>query len=945
MVQLERGPRGADRTQLECQSIGDALLVHPEGRINPQVRAFAGGLAQDPEHTLVVVDLPEDPPAEDWESVARLLKRRGRSFRVITGRPSRETAMTVGQLLADRLERTVLTPDGWVLPAAGGMLFVPEAAGSGWLGFQPRRSAAWTRLGSHKRAPRVSRRFPVPYWDDAVPENSFATSAEGTAEPLPGGVWIRRKDQPAGDQDVHRRRLIASLLPQSARLTVVLGCPGDPHLRVGDIERFWERVTPYVRSRVRFALYGPVGVPEGNALGQILADRLGHEIIVYGGLPTVGEPGADGALIRVLGEDGTLGPAAFARELVYRPTRAGSVAPTPLLLDCRAPVEGLPEISTGVYWYAPDAVLEVTQSGLWLRPPEASADAPAVHSVPAHLGRMVIHVDEGTPESAQRMRSLAEEVRQKLDPVLAEGCLVLPAPKHEAEGNSGAASAAAGVAHSGSVPAAGEIGPAGGVTGEPGSETGATGPAGVVRESAPRPAVRENGPVGSVPEGPAEGRPRAAPEASQPVPVVGVTEPGTAPAVPVAGVTEPEPAPAAPAAPVTPESRPSTPAPVRPRSLRLESAPPPGAAPAASAEGTASGAGIAEPYGVPEPVADPAPQAPPRPTPPPVSHSPAHPPAVSPASPRPPAADPSEPPTPAPARTPEARPKAQPPAVRVQPVPEPEACAVPPERGIEQERAWLRRTLKGQYDSAANHVARVLSESPGLRGASRQSADEVVTDLVAVRLYLSGGTDGIDSAVRGATVGPHVPLARCVASGLRRLPSYRGATLLRTTLSEAEWQWYGKRRLVTEWAFCSALTTAHPEMAGDVDVLIWSMTARRTALLDAAVPDRVLYLPGTSFKVLGVRDEERRVLLLRELTGPEIGADGSVDLRRLPLDDIAMTGLEQAATEWHEAKPAAVRLPATAATALRNPPGLIVTGRNAAPRRADTAPPRKGTTP
>ena len=101
---------------------------------------------------------------------------------------------------------------------------------------------------------------------------------------------------------------------------------------------------------------------------------------------------------------------------------------------------------------------------------------------------------------------------------------------------------------------------------------------------------------------------------------------------------------------------------------------------------------------------------------------------------------------------------------------------------------------------------------------------------------------------------------------------------------------------------------------------------------------------GTSFKVLGVRDEERRVLLLRELTGPEIGADGNVDLRRLPLDDIALTRLEQAATEWRDTKPA-VRLPATAVSALCHPPGLILTDRSAARRGADTAPPQKGTTP
>ncbi|MFG2549598.1 hypothetical protein [Streptomyces sp. NPDC048581] len=1085
MVQLDRGSRSSSRAGLECRSIGGALLVHPTGKINPQLHAFAGGLAHDPEHTLVVVDLPEDPPAEDWESVASLLKRRGRSFRVIIGRPSRETAMTAGQLLADRLERTVLTPDGWVLPAAGGVLFVPEAAGSGWLGFQPRRSSTWARLGPPRRAPQVSRRFPVPKWDHAVPVGSFATSANGTAEPVPGGVWVRRTDQPVSEQDVHRRRLAASLLCQSDRLVVVLGCPGGANLSVEDIERFWGRVAPAARPLVRFTAYGPVAVPKGSSLGQVLADRFGQQVTVYAGLPTVGEPGTDGAQIRVLATDGTPGPPAFVRELVYRPAAApGSAAPPPELRGRRRPADGLPEVSTGVYEYAPDAVLEVTQSGLWLRPPAAASDAPAVHRVPADPGVTVIHFDAGTPESAERMRALAEEVRQKLDPALAEGCRVLPAPKHAAETNSGAASsrrggagapdAAAGVAGPrrgpvslagepaqvagvsepgpvGGVPGAsrpaadrtgpaaqapgavvgepgpaaetvaatpGRIGPAGGApgadggvsgpagtpsgvpgaddgastpasgvpgaesgvsrpagigvdvpgpatgttgtaSGVPGAEGGASGPASEVPGAdsgapgtegggpgpVPVPVVGASEPAGSAPE-PAVGRSGSVAEALEPMPVPGVSEPGAEPAT-SAGVPPEAAAPVDPAASGGRQAQASVPAPapLRPRSLRLESAPPAEAASAESAEAAPAGAGTVDP----EPVADPAPPAaPPRPAPrPAATSSPAPPPAAAPTSartpapPPAPAAAPAPPgtPAPAPAPTPAARTKAQRPAVRMQPVPAPDACAVPPERGIEQERTWLRRTLKEQYDSASNHVARVLSESPGLRGGSKQSADDVVTDLVAVRLYLSGGTDRIDSAVRGATVGPHVPLARCVASGLRRLPSYRGATLLRAALSEAEWQWYGKRRLVTEWAFCSALTAAHPEMTGDVDVLIWSMTARRTALLDPTVPDRVLYLPGTSFKVLGVRDEERRVLLLRELTGPEIGADGSVDIRRLPLDDLAMTRLEQADTEWRDAKPA-TRLPAAALGALRNPPGLIVTGRG-----AGTAPPRKGTTP
>ncbi|MGW3118226.1 hypothetical protein ACWDBW_13975 [Streptomyces sp. NPDC001107] len=1025
MVQLERGPSDVNRTPLECRSIGDALLVHPEGKLNPQVRAFVGGLAHDPEHTLVVVDLPEDPPAEDWESVARLLRRRGRSFRLITGRPCRASAQKVGQLLADRLERTVLAPDGWMLPAPGGVLFVPEDAGSGWLGFHPSHPSAWSRLVSHMRVTRVSRRFPVPGWDEAVPQRSFATSAEATAEPLPAGIWIRRSDQQDSEHDVHRRRLAVGLLSQSDRLTVVLGCPGGPDLSLRDIERLWGCVAPDARPLVRFAPYGPIAVPEGSALGQVLADRFGHEITVYAGLPTPGEPGTDGPQLRVPGADGTPGPPALVREMVYRPVGAtGGVAPPPELRGRRAPADGLPEVAPGVYRYTPDAVLEVTQSGLWLRPPTASADAPAVHRVPGDPARMVIHFDAGTPESAERMRSLAEEVRRGLDPLLGERCRVLPAPKHIPETDSGGGSleelgAAApwsgaggqGTAGSGgfagseapagseglgsppgvaggaaesargavagaadpeagaSDPARGPRGPASGVPGAGGgvpgvggalSATGAAVPeAGEgVPAAVPASATGAPGPVGPVPEHATDGPGTVDEEKAH------ASTPDVGGAGPVPGAAEaPITGPATPGAP-TAQATPSLPAPIRPRGLRLESAPPSGPAPAESAEGSSGGAAdLASAGGAevpsagadapatdadtvdPEPDVHRAPRtSPPPPAAPAPTSSPVPPATAAPVPSAPPEPGPSTTPAPGPGAPPAARPKAQRSAVRVQPVPTAEACAALPERGIEQERAWLRRTFQQQYDAAANHVARVLSESPGLRGGSRQSADDVVTDLVAVRLYLSGGTDRIDSAVRSAAVGPHVPLARCVASGLRRLPSYRGATMLRTTLSEAEWQWYGKRRVVTEWAFCSALTTAHPDLPGDVDVLIWSMTARRTALLDPTVPDRVFYLPGTSFKVLGVRDEERRVLLLRELTGPEIGADGNVDLRRLPLDDIALTRLEQAATEWRDTKPA-VRLPATAVGALRHPPGLILTDRSAARRGADTAPPRKGTTP
>ncbi|NUK89988.1 hypothetical protein HRW07_32320 [Streptomyces lunaelactis] len=224
----------------------------------------------------------------------------------------------------------------------------------------------------------------------------------------------------------------------------------------------------------------------------------------------------------------------------------------------------------------------------------------------------------------------------------------------------------------------------------------------------------------------------------------------------------------------------------------------------------------------------------------------------------------------------------------MQPTPKAAACAVPPERGVAQERDWVRRTFKEQYNAVAGSVSRVIYESPGLRGGSKTEAAEALTELVAVRLYLSGDHRRADNAVRAATAGPHVPLARCVTAGLRRLPSYRGPALLRARLSAAERAWYREGRLATEWAFCHARTALHAGPRGGTDFLIWSMTARRTSQLDPAVPERVLFLPGTSFKVLRV---EGTAVLLRELSPSEIAEDGRVDTQGEKLDEIAVKGL------------------------------------------------------
>jgi hypothetical protein len=827
---------------------------------------FAGGLAEDLQHTLVVVDLPAGSDEAVWESVARVLSGRPGSFRLVFGRGAREEIKTAGQWLADRLKRVVLAPDGEVLPAAGGALFVPADRGSGWLRFRPGKASEWD-----------SQRFPKPFWELSAANRSWETSLSGMVEPLPGGVWLRGRQEEPG-RPANRRRLVDSLPCRTDRFAVVLGSPGAPALPLADVARFWDSVLPSARALVRFVPYGPVGLPEGGVLGQGLADALNQPVVLYAGLP-VQSRRDDAPDVHVVREDGSLGWRPFARELAYVPATAthGRVAP-PALFGCRAPVDGVAEISAGVYEYAPEAVLEVIQSGLWLRPPEEPPNGNEIRSVPPSTGHATILFDQSSPATAERMRTLAEDVLDRLDPAARESFRVTPAD-----------GPAAALLVSGAKPW------------HP-PTTGSSEPAKSPAVTTGRPATAFSAPLPSAAVAATVSAPLSETAPVLPPATDGGTETATAgPAAresavgtgPVGGVS----------APSAPSGAPAPPRPARstaPR-IRLESAPLPDLpspelwAPAPAEPDPAGGGEPAEPASVPAPAEEPKRSG--------MSGS-----------------------------------------VRVQPVPQAAASAVLPERGIDKERAWLRQTLSEQYNAIAGSVSRVLSESPGLRGGSRASAADALTDLVAVRLYLSGQNRRVDRAVLSATAGPHVPLARCVAAGLRRLPSFRGAAVLCAALGEAERRWYHEGRLVTEWGFCTGLTTAHPDPPGDTDFLIWSMTARRTALLDPAVPDRVLFLPGTSFKVLAVRAGERHTVLLRELSRSEIGADGRVGLGRLPLDEIALTSLEQ--IERVSEKAGTERTRPAYAGVPGNPPGLIARAYAPQPHgTAGPATPREGARP
>jgi hypothetical protein len=850
---------------LASHTVGNALVVFPEERMTEEAKALAMSVAADAEHEMVVVDLPDGVPVSAWDTVAELLPRRRRGVRLVLGGRSREAVALTGQWLSERLGRTVVAPDGAIFRGTGGTLFVHSGKGSGWIRFRPGRAPEWE-----------AKRFPRPLWDSGAVD-PWPTSSVCIADPIPGGAWIHSaaRDSATGQ---HWSRLVRGMPCQPEVLTVVLGCPGTPPVSLDDVSRFWRRLDDQVRERLRFVQYGPVRVPEGATLGQALADLLDDRVVCYAGMPVGSTTIPD--IYTVCG-DGGLGWQAFAREIGYLPRTHPTCQETPALLTHRMPVAGLEQIEPTVYWYTPDAVVEVVQSGLWMRPPENAQNAEAVRAQPWNVDTSVLAFDASDEKRAERMRVLARDLLARLDPATRVRTRLVPASEMGRE-----AVRVAG-------PAAGEL------------------RAESVADTVRMPPARFES---SVP---------AATTAQFDAPTRAVTAPSFAASAPAAAAAPIEP-PVSVAAPVATAAPVETDAPVRADSgtasdVMPRTPPKPPAAPEKPAQfeaGPVSAMSIrleCSPVpGIDEPVApslpDPAPASEPQsPVTSETPRAPENPPAPGPK----PTTDREQAPE-VPAEQAETRTVATetPAGPRLQPTPRPAASALVSGHELTEERGWLRRTLSREFDTMAHSISRILSEHPGFQGTDSRSSADVLTDTVAVRLYLSehGGT--IDQALRAAGNGPHVPFARCVVAGLTRMPSHRGATIFAASPTPEEWQLYQRRRLITDWSFIHALTEPSADQQGDVDVLLWSMTARRTKLLESAAADqvdnRVVFVPGTSFKLLEMTepgaDGTRGRLLLRELAQSEVDEKGRVNAREA-LDELAINSLRQCTGRWAAAQP------------------------------------------
>lgn len=239
------------------------------------------------------------------------------------------------------------------------------------------------------------------------------------------------------------------------------------------------------------------------------------------------------------------------------------------------------------------------------------------------------------------------------------------------------------------------------------------------------------------------------------------------------------------------------------------------------------------------------------------------------------------------------------------PVPVPEPVPAPPVRRVaaplppapflpghvstEDERSAFRALADAVWDRHGTAVGRMLTRMPALRGQEQEAAR---ADLIALHLYLhtSEGALRHDELARALRRGdkPLLPYAACLASGLRRLPSYRGVALRGAGAEDIDDGLAPGDLLRDPAPVCALPLAAGAPRPSGARYAISSVTGRRVRQLThrpgaGVARDEVVFPPGTLLRVLAVREEgDAPLILLREVplttpnAQPEPGA-GELD--------------------------------------------------------------------
>ncbi|MBM7489498.1 hypothetical protein JOD64_000720 [Micromonospora luteifusca] len=318
------------------------------------VAAMAAAVPAEPD-VVTVIGLLDDawPVMEAVLPIAVPPGSRARLAVADAGAPEAGPALR----LARELTATIIAPRTDVLLVPGGSLFAVDG---------------WLRYDAAGAAGSAGRRTPRPEWEARVEELRVP---EGVGDglsllPIPAGVWLfpQEPGTPAPDLDDPAYGIPLDV----ERPVLLIGRPGRPDVSEKVIRAVVRALPVPLRRRLLLAPYGSMASTLDAATS--LAREDGKPVLVTTGVPALTDD-AQGVSRTFSGPDaGRWEP--LATRLTVPPS--GPARPT-------GPVRGLdgyPRIDERSFRLNEHWVAEVTQSGLWVRPPRSEAGADVVRAIP-----------------------------------------------------------------------------------------------------------------------------------------------------------------------------------------------------------------------------------------------------------------------------------------------------------------------------------------------------------------------------------------------------------------------------------------------------------------------------------------------------------------------------------------------------------------------------------
>ncbi|GGU58746.1 hypothetical protein [Lentzea flava] len=197
---------------------------------------------------------------------------------------------------------------------------------------------------------------------------------------------------------------------------------------------------------------------------------------------------------------------------------------------------------------------------------------------------------------------------------------------------------------------------------------------------------------------------------------------------------------------------------------------------------------------------------------------------------------------------------------------------LPDHSSTDLERDAVRRALGERYGVHAATVCRLLAQRPDAE-EDPAAFEAMVTDLTALLACVSQDEEMVVETLRMGRLGRLRPYVACIVSGLNRLPVHSGVATVWGASGPTGPRRYRSGDVLVEHGLLDAVANPAQRVEGATEYVLWSVTGRRVEVADrvaVATEERVVFPPGTAFRVLAVAEAEGdhpQQVLLQEMAG------------------------------------------------------------------------------